>query len=523
MRVREAPTSAATGAIGVNGSGERATANQCYQEAMATLNFVRANRPTIEQILARKLPCFPVRLRWNNEKQKLEKIPIIKNWQTNPPRTAEEIRAAFAKPGWDVVGIPTGAISGIDALDIDPRHGGDKWLRANPGRLPVTRTQITQSGGAHLIFKHADGVRNSTGTIAPGIDVRGDGGYIVDWSLSGYSVRYDNEIAPWPDWLLPVVQGLTRGNRAAGTVRPGNGSAHASTLPEQENILIERPRRAVPLTAAVAISHAPPRWSDAEEARVRSALSVLLADNRDDWLHRGMELHWLEWDERGYRLWDEWSRKCLDKYDEDTQRKTWDGFNRRDPKQARRTIASLFCEAKLFGWVDPIQKNSEADFHTDLGNARRLVARHGADICFVPEWEKWLNSDKSHWRVDQDGAIMRFAKETARALYAEAGTLGNAPKRAELAKYALRCEAEARLLAMVRLAETESEVILPAHCIDADPVVARGAEWGRGPADRKIPCSRARGFHHKTCRCCLRPGSGMPELACIYRHDHRRQ
>ena len=202
------------------------------------------------------------------------------------------------------------------------------WLlRSNPGRLPVTRTQITQSGGAHLIFKHADGVRNSTGTIAPGIDVRGDGGYIVDWSLSGYSVRYDNEIAQWPDWLLPVVQGLTRGNRAAGTVRPGNGSAHASTLPEEENILVERPRRAVPLTAAVAISHAPPRWSDAEEARVRSALSVLLADNREDWLHRGMELHWLGWDERGYALWDEWSRKCLDKYDEDTQRKTWDGFN----------------------------------------------------------------------------------------------------------------------------------------------------------------------------------------------------
>ena len=414
--MREAPTSAATGAIGVNGSGERATANQCYQEAMATLNFVRANRPTIDQIIAGGLPCFPVRLQWNDEKQKLDKIPIIRNWQTNPPRTPEEIRAAFAKPGWNAVGIPTGATSGIDALDVDPRHGGDSWLRANSGRFPVTRTHITQSGGAHLIFEHAAGVRSTQSSVAPGIDVRGDGGYIVDWSLSGYSVRYDNEIAQWPDWLLPVVQGLTRGNCAAGTVRPGNGSAHASTLPEEENILVERPRRAVPLTAAVAISHAPPRWSDAEEARIRSALSVLLADNREDWLHRGMELHWLGWDERGYALWDEWSRKCLDKYDEDTQRKTWDGFNRRDPKQPRRTIASLFCEAKQFGWVDPVLKNSEADFHTDLGNARRLVARHGADICFVPEWEKWLIWDKTYWRVDQDGAIMRFAKETARAL-----------------------------------------------------------------------------------------------------------
>ena len=453
---------------GADGSGNRVTTNQSYYAALETLAFVRANRPTIDQIIARGLPCFPVRLPWNNEKQKLEKIPIIKNWQTNPRRTAEEIRAAFAKPGWDVVGIPTGGISGIDALDIDPRHGGDKWLRANPGRFPVTRTHITQSGGAHLIFKHADGVRNSTGTIAPGIDVRGDGGYIVDWSLSGYSVRYDNEIAPCPDWLLPVVQGVTSGNCAAGTVQPGNGSAHPSTLPEEENIL-QRPRRVVPLTAAVTITHAPPRWSDAEEARARSALSVLLADNREDWLHRGMELHWLGWDERGYALWDEWSRKCRDKYNEEDQLKTWKGFDHRNPSQRRRTIASLYHEARERGWVDTVLKNSEADFNTDLGNARRLIARHGADIRFVPEWGKWLIWDNTHWRVDQDGAIMRLAKETVRAMYAEAGTLDDARKRAELGKYALKCEAEARLDAMVSLAETEGEVILPAHLIDADP------------------------------------------------------
>ena len=467
-------------AIDAEGLGEGATTGQSYQKpmsttdksnqaAMATLDFVRANRPTIEQIIARGLPCFPVRLRWNNEKQKLEKIPIIKNWQTNPPRTAEEIRATFAKPGWDVVGIPTGAISGIDALDIDPRHGGDKWLRANPGRFPVTRTHITQSGGAHLIFKHADGVRNSTGTIAPGIDVRGDGGYIVDWSLSGYSVRYDNEIAPCPDWLLPLVQKqTTRGNGAAGTVRTGKGLAHTSTLPGEENIL-ERPRRAVPLTAAVAISHAPPRWSEVEEARVRSALSVLPADNREDWLHRGMELHWLEWEERGYTLWNEWSRKCWDKYNEEDQRKTWEGFDHRDPSQRRRTIASLYYEARERGWVDTVLKNSEADFHTDLGNARRLIARHGANVRFVPEWRRWIIWEKTHWCVDQDGAIMRLAKETVRAIYAEAGTLEDARKRAELAKYALKCEAEARLDAMVSLAETEAEVILPVQRIDADP------------------------------------------------------
>jgi putative DNA primase/helicase len=426
----------------------------------ATLTFVRENRPTIEQIIARGLPCFPVRLRWNVEKQKLEKIPAIKNWQTNPPRTPEEIRAAFAMPGWDVVGIPTGAISGIDALDIDPRHGGDKWLRENPGRLPITRTQITQSGGAHLIFKHTDGVRNSTGTIAPGIDVRGDGGYIVDWSLSDYKVLNADVLAEWPDWLLPLIRkDASRGNGAHGeatSVRP-NGSVFSDL------------RRPVSLTAAAANVYTPPSWSEMEETRVRSALNFLPAYNREDWLHRGMELHWLGWDERGYTLWDEWSRKCREKYNEEDQRKTWEGFDRCDPSQRRRTIASLYHEARERGWIDIVLKNSEADFHTDLGNARRLIARHGADIRFVPEWGKWLIWDKTHWRVDQDGAIMRLAKETVRAMYAEAGTLNDAHKRAELGKHALKCEAETRLDAMVSLAETEEEVLLPAHRVDADP------------------------------------------------------
>ena len=58
---------------GANGSGEKATANQGHRAAMQTLAFVRANRPSIEQICAINIPCFPVKLKWNVKKQKLEK------------------------------------------------------------------------------------------------------------------------------------------------------------------------------------------------------------------------------------------------------------------------------------------------------------------------------------------------------------------------------------------------------------------------------------------------------------------
>ena len=37
------------------------------------------------------------------------------------------------------------------------------------------------------------------------------------------------------------------------------------------------------------------------------------------------------------------------------------------------------------------------DTLTDLGNAQRLVQRHGRDIHFVHHWKKWLTWDGIRW------------------------------------------------------------------------------------------------------------------------------
>jgi hypothetical protein len=79
------------------------------------------------------------------------------------------------------IGIPTGAVSGCDVLDIDPRHGGEislEELESQYGKLPETAEQLTGGGGRHLLFRHQEGVGCKVG-ILPGIDVRGDGGYIL--------------------------------------------------------------------------------------------------------------------------------------------------------------------------------------------------------------------------------------------------------------------------------------------------------------------------------------------------------
>ena len=118
------------------------------------------------------------------------------------------------------VGIATGAVSGIVVLDIDNRHNGDLSLAGIERQywpLPLTVRFLTGGGGEHILFKHPGGhIPNSSGKIGQGIDVRGDGGYIVappSLHMSGrrYSVSVDHHLddvplADVPAWLLNLMR-----------------------------------------------------------------------------------------------------------------------------------------------------------------------------------------------------------------------------------------------------------------------------------------------------------------------------
>lgn len=110
------------------------------------------------------------------------------------------------------IGIRTGAPSGLVVIDVDPAHGGADSLRNLERRnepLPETLSVVTGSRGAHLYFEHPGGqVRNDAGRcLGPGLDVRGDGGYIVaPPSLHAAGRRYQwhepgVDLSPLPDWL----------------------------------------------------------------------------------------------------------------------------------------------------------------------------------------------------------------------------------------------------------------------------------------------------------------------------------
>jgi hypothetical protein len=104
-------------------------------------------------------------------------------------------------PG-ELVGVPTGPASGLTVLDVDKGKGGGAWWNSNKARLPATRLHRTRSGGIHCLFRQRAGIKCSVAKIAPGIDVRGAGGYIIWWPASGFSV-VEHPLADWPDWLTP--------------------------------------------------------------------------------------------------------------------------------------------------------------------------------------------------------------------------------------------------------------------------------------------------------------------------------
>lgn len=107
--------------------------------------------------------------------------------------------------------------------------------------------------------------------------------------------------------------------------------------------------------------------------------------------------------------------------------------------------------------------------NTDQGNAMRLVHRHGQDLLYCHPWRKWLIWDGQRWRVDETAEVVRRAKETVQSIYAEAAETADESERKDLAKHAMKSEANPRIKAMIESAQSEPDIPVLPHELDADP------------------------------------------------------
>jgi putative DNA primase/helicase len=107
--------------------------------------------------------------------------------------------------------------------------------------------------------------------------------------------------------------------------------------------------------------------------------------------------------------------------------------------------------------------------YTDVGNARRLVASHGHELRYVPQWSTWLVWDGRRWQRDHDGIVYQRAKAVAAALWEEAQRETDSDARKAAVRWALQSEAANRIRAMVEMARTEPGIPTSPADLDADP------------------------------------------------------
>ena len=139
------------------------------------------------------------------------KEPTLKDWPNQATTDPNQICRLFDSYPNGNYGIAT---AGLVAVDIDPRHGGHLWFERNEYRLPETYRFRTGGGGLHLVYKAPEGqVIGNRANMAPGVDIRGNGGQIVGpGSIHPSGGRYKIEIGPddvdlavVPPWLVDLI------------------------------------------------------------------------------------------------------------------------------------------------------------------------------------------------------------------------------------------------------------------------------------------------------------------------------
>ncbi len=166
------------------------------------------------------------------------KQPLVAKGFHAASRDPAQIRDWWEQFPSALIGVPTGATVGHWVLDIDVHAGaiGPQSLaawEAEQGPLPATWQVRTASGGQHLLFRWPTDGREvlSRVNVAPGIDVRGRGGYVIappsqsdqgEWFWAAESA---DEVAMAPEWLLARVCAASVAVTAPPAARQGAGDA----------------------------------------------------------------------------------------------------------------------------------------------------------------------------------------------------------------------------------------------------------------------------------------------------------
>ncbi len=375
--------------------------------------------------------------------QHAAKHPRIDDWPNAATRDEVTIRDWWGRWPLANIGLPTGAANGVIVLDLDGSPVVCHMMLAGAGiTLPTTRVSRTGGGGRHYFFRTPGRVvpnrtrllvasGNGDGRKPEQIDIRGDGGYVLlapSLHASGERYRWietspNPTVAPLPKTLLDLIMnGASR--------REGERS---DRRPDPEWVI--------------------PALTNGVDEGQRNDMATRLA---------GHFLSKFRCNEREvFVILTPFAERCRPPMNPEELRRVIDSV----AKTERRKVTA----APVEGPAAQTAAGSTVEHLTDLGNAKRIVARHGHNLRYVKTWGCWLVWDGARWRRDDTGGVVRRAKDTVTNIYGEAAGQQDEGLRKELARHATRSESEPRISAMITLAESEPGIAITPDQLDAHP------------------------------------------------------
>lgn len=352
--------------------------------------------------LARGFSVIPLKIK--------DKRPAIDSWKMFQERrpSEEELEQWFGNGTENNIGIVCGKISGLAVVDLDSPQAVQFAMDHHFPGTPAVKT----AKGFHAYFQYKEGVRNfQKRDDLPGIDLRGDGGYVVGVP----SVHPSGHVYSW---------------------LPGRSLADLPLAPFPEIILAKTPTDKTDL-------------EELYKGVTKGLRNDSLARLAGWWARNGLTLP-----------------ECLE------QAITWNQKNS-PPLPGRElelTVKSIFSTHHREKGQSTEAPKIEVGIHlTDLGNAQRFVNEHRSDLRYCHPWARWLVWDGRMWKNDDTGEVHRRGKETVKRIYLEAAAIADEDHRKKLAYHALRSESDGKIKAMLSLAQSEPGIPILPEDMDRDP------------------------------------------------------
>lgn len=367
---------------------------------------------------------------WKQYQYERADLQTIKDWLAQWPD---------ANPG-----IVTGNISGIFVLDIDGIQGRNSLLAM--GLVPDT-PYVETKRGLHYYFKYPDlqpGQRIITKAgIGVGIDIRGDGGYVVGPGAThetGFLYRWANELLteflPAPEWLLDIA--ITDEADPLENYEPIH-------IPQNTNGKGDRAYALAALRGeADKVANAPDGYK--HDRLLRSACAV------------GGFVGILTEQEIEQALYEAVAPRARDKRAARITIRDGIDWGSRRPRDVPKGDKAERTESADKTAPDP----DSPDFLltaqlSDTGNAECMAHLHGEDFRFDHTRRKWLTWDSHRWRIDGDGAAERAAVDTIKARQTAALDMVDTDKRKRVLNYLIGCENHAKQKGMLGQASILAE------------------------------------------------------------------